>query len=220
MHPRLEINKDLSILEELKAKKLQAEGIVEALIEQFNILSTSKTGNQSKLDALRMNIQAEKTDLELTNQKIENENGREQNLQKAIEERKREEVNINTSLSNSQKDFQAASIDLQCLNDLENKTDSEIYSLLVPQTQRNQFKLLMSALFALMVLVVILGFFTVALRDTSVRSAIFSNQTGIQFVTLFSLVIAIILFGITEILQAKELSALLGGISGYILAGC
>ena len=35
--------------------------------------------------------------------------------------------------------------------------------------------------------------------------------------TLFSLVIAIILFGITEILQAKELSALLGGISGYIL---
>jgi hypothetical protein len=68
-----------------------------------------------------------------------------------------------------------------------------------------------------MVILVILGFFTVAFRDKAVASAIFSNQTGIQFVTLFSLVIAIILFGITDILQAKELSALLGGISGYIL---
>jgi hypothetical protein len=50
-----------------------------------------------------------------------------------------------------------------------------------------------------------------------VRLSIFSQQTGIQFITLFSLVIAIILFGILGILEAKELSALLGGISGYIL---
>jgi hypothetical protein len=47
--------------------------------------------------------------------------------------------------------------------------------------------------------------------------AIFSGQAGMQFVTLFSLVIAIILFGITSILEAKELAALLGGLSGYIL---
>ena len=43
------------------------------------------------------------------------------------------------------------------------------------------------------------------------------NRLGIQFITLFALVIAIILFGITGILEGKELSALLGGLSGYIL---
>lgn len=46
---------------------------------------------------------------------------------------------------------------------------------------------------------------------------IFAGQAGIQFVTLFSLVIAIILFGIITILEGKELAALLGGLSGYIL---
>jgi hypothetical protein len=38
-----------------------------------------------------------------------------------------------------------------------------------------------------------------------------------QFITIFSLVIAIILFGITGILESKELSALLVGLSGFIL---
>jgi hypothetical protein len=49
------------------------------------------------------------------------------------------------------------------------------------------------------------------------RTTIFSRESGIQFITLFSLVIAIILFGILEILHDKELAALLGGLSGYIL---
>src|SRR6476620_2525461 len=49
------------------------------------------------------------------------------------------------------------------------------------------------------------------------RRAIFSGETGIQFLTLFSVVIAIILFGIINILEGKELAALLGGLSGYIL---
>jgi hypothetical protein len=55
------------------------------------------------------------------------------------------------------------------------------------------------------------------LRDDKVRQEIFSGQAGIQFITLLSLVIAIILFGITGILEGKELSALLGGLAGYIL---
>ena len=49
------------------------------------------------------------------------------------------------------------------------------------------------------------------------REAIFTGESGIQFVTLFSLVIAIILFGVLKILEGKELAALLGGLSGYIL---
>jgi hypothetical protein len=43
------------------------------------------------------------------------------------------------------------------------------------------------------------------------------RESGTQFVTLFSLLIAIILFGVLKILEGKELAALLGGLSGYVL---
>jgi hypothetical protein len=79
------------------------------------------------------------------------------------------------------------------------------------------FKLEMSIIFAVLVAAVIAGFFTIAFQDERVRHQIFAGQAGIQFVTLFSLVIAIILFGIIEILEGRELAALLGGLSGYIL---
>lgn len=82
---------------------------------------------------------------------------------------------------------------------------------------QQHFKFEMSIIFAVLVGCVIAGFFAVAFRDEQVRREIFSGQAGIQFVTLFSLVIAIILFGIIDILEGKELAALLGGLSGYIL---
>jgi hypothetical protein len=80
-----------------------------------------------------------------------------------------------------------------------------------------QFRKYMSGAFAALIALVIIGFFILAIMDETMRRAIFSGETGIQFLTLFSLVIAIILFGITNILQDKELAALLGGLSGYIL---
>jgi len=84
-------------------------------------------------------------------------------------------------------------------------------------TPDQAFKTTMSQWFAALIGAVILGFFTLAVRDKRIGFAIFSGETGLQFLTLFSLVIAIILFGITGILEGKELSALLGGLSGYIL---
>jgi hypothetical protein len=60
-------------------------------------------------------------------------------------------------------------------------------------------------------------FFWIAFSNDEVKKAIFSNEAGIQFITMFSIVIAVILFGIIGILESKELSALLGGLSGYIL---
>lgn len=68
-----------------------------------------------------------------------------------------------------------------------------------------------------LVALVIAGFFWIAITTDGVSSAIFGGDRGIQFITLFSLVIAIILFGILGVLESKELSALLGGLSGYIL---
>jgi len=79
------------------------------------------------------------------------------------------------------------------------------------------FKKTMSITFAGLIAIVIVGFFLISWLDDKIRQAIFSGQAGIQFLTLFSLVIAIILFGITGILEGKELAALLGGLSGYIL---
>ena len=103
------------------------------------------------------------------------------------------------------------------LRDMQSRVDDQINTLLIPESAQNKFKLWVTAAFSALVGVVILGFFVVAAIDETVRRSIFSSQSGIQFLTLFSLVIAIILFGITGILEGKELSALLGGLSGYIL---
>jgi hypothetical protein len=51
--------------------------------------------------------------------------------------------------------------------------------LLIPETADNEFKLYITAAFSGLVLVVILGFFTVAWRDDKVRRAIFSGESGI-----------------------------------------
>ncbi|GGG11007.1 hypothetical protein GCM10011344_09640 [Dokdonia pacifica] len=79
------------------------------------------------------------------------------------------------------------------------------------------FKKQISWSFAFLVGIVIVGFFIIANRDDQIRKSIFTGDAGLQFITIFSIIIAIILFGITEILGGKEISALLGGISGYIL---
>jgi len=79
------------------------------------------------------------------------------------------------------------------------------------------FKTKVSFIFAAIVGSLIVGFFVLAGIDQEVSREIFRGELGIQFITLFSLVIAIILFGISGVLEGKELSALLGGISGYIL---
>ncbi len=79
------------------------------------------------------------------------------------------------------------------------------------------FKKQISWSFAILVGLVIVGFFFIAYRDELIRRTIFSGDAGLQFIAIFSIIIAIILFGITGTLEGKELSALLGGISGYIL---
>jgi hypothetical protein len=101
----------------------------------------------------------------------------------------------------------------------EQKIDSRCMDLAISsfKTPVQDFKKTMSMIFAGLIGLVIVGFFVVALKDEKIRQAIFSSQTGIQLLTLFSIVIAIILFGITGILHDKELAALLGGLSGYIL---
>ncbi|PWW04443.1 hypothetical protein DFR52_1011141 [Hoeflea marina] len=95
--------------------------------------------------------------------------------------------------------------------------DAEIVSLIDLSDADSQFKITISMTFAFLVLAIILGFFYIANSSSAIIESIFSNDSGIQFITLFSIVIAVILFGIIGVLEGKELSALLGGLSGYIL---
>jgi hypothetical protein len=125
--------------------------------------------------------------------------------------------NIDSQISGIDKALPIGATTLAFLNRQLSEADEKIASLFGQNDASNKFKTTMSAVFAGLVALVIIGFFYIAVRDESVRRAIFSNESGIQFITLFALVIAIILFGIVEILEGKELAALLGGLSGYIL---
>jgi hypothetical protein len=120
------------------------------------------------------------------------------------------EDELNSQIKQKQSELDSAR---KVLSDVETQMNAVINI----EKPKQSFKTYMSITFAALVALVIIGFFIIAWRDESVRREIFAGQAGIQFVTLFSLVIAIILFGITQILEGKELSALLGGLSGYIL---
>jgi hypothetical protein len=116
-----------------------------------------------------------------------------------------------------QEQLDKAKSDLDLKLKRKDSVESRMSQLIDLETPKQQFKTSMSRTFAFLVGAVIVGFFIIAALDQTVRREIFSGQAGIQFITLFSLVIAIILFGITGILEDKELAALLGGLSGYIL---
>ena len=79
------------------------------------------------------------------------------------------------------------------------------------------FRLVVSIAFSAIVFLVISKFFEIINRRDKVVYELFLSQQGIQVITLFLIVISIILLGLLGILESKELSALLGGLSGYIL---
>lgn len=103
------------------------------------------------------------------------------------------------------------------LEDRQDVLNNEINDLIDIGDAESSFRLSISTMFAFLVFVVIIGFFLIIRKKDNVVFEIFSKDSGIQFITLFSIVIAIILFGITGVLEGKELAALLAGLSGYIL---
>lgn len=83
----------------------------------------------------------------------------------------------------------------------------------------NQFKQAMSTIFAILIALVIGGFFLIiALAKGTVNlSEALLSDGGLQFITIFVLIIAVVLFGVLKILEGRELAAILSGIAGYIL---
>jgi hypothetical protein len=95
--------------------------------------------------------------------------------------------------------------------------DDAINSILLTSEKDNYFRVLLGVGFVGLVGLMIIGFFFAAWRAKSLEASFFTSDRGLQFIALFSLIIAVILFGMMNVLEGKELSALLGAISGYIL---
>jgi hypothetical protein len=107
-------------------------------------------------------------------------------------------------------------IDIDVLNC--NNALTDIYQELSPQYQNQSFKKNMSIIFSALVAMIMLGFFCLILfKSGNNIGGEIMGSVGLQFITLFVLITAVILFGILGILQATELAAILSGISGYIL---
>jgi hypothetical protein len=83
----------------------------------------------------------------------------------------------------------------------------------------NNFKIWITGIFSSIVAALLLFFFIFISRksETNLAKDFLSSGNGLQFITLFSLIIAIILFGVMGVLEGRELAAILSGISGYIL---
>lgn len=96
--------------------------------------------------------------------------------------------------------------------------ESTIDNALAPEYQSQKFRTLVSLFFSLLIGIMIVAFFGTIYKKAgdSVGSLLLSDG-GLQFVTIFVLIIAIILFGILNILEGRELAAILSGIAGYIL---
>ena len=93
-----------------------------------------------------------------------------------------------------------------------------IDAAIAPEYKNQSFKRQISIAFSILIGVLIVAFFVVVyVRSDKSISVILLSDGGLQFVTIFVLIIAIILFGVLDILKSNELSAILSGIAGYIL---
>jgi hypothetical protein len=102
----------------------------------------------------------------------------------------------------------------QDITDCQNQIDTA----LDPENRKQEFKTTMSICFVGLIGILLVSFFLIVyLRSDNTLSKDLLGGYGLQFITLFVLIIAIILFGILDILKGSELAAMLSGISGYIL---
>jgi hypothetical protein len=98
------------------------------------------------------------------------------------------------------------------------QAEQAIYASLSPEFRDQDFRIWISLTFSGLIAVLLLVFFWIIFKrsDVSLSKHLLSSS-GLQFITVFILIIAIVLFGILNVLGGSELAAILSGISGYIL---
>ncbi len=89
---------------------------------------------------------------------------------------------------------------------------------LTPEYLEQEYRKNITMYFALMIGVLLAGFFLIIYKRSDATIAnMLLGSSGLQFLTLFVLIISLILFGILKIIGGSELAAILSGISGYVL---
>ena len=121
-------------------------------------------------------------------------------------------------VDNAKKKYDTLLKNLQYVREDIYKSQSQIDSALAPEYKQQEFRIYISICFSLLIALLLLMFFYIVYKKSDINlSKELLSDNGLQFVTLFVLIIAIILFGILGILEGSELAAILSGISGYIL---
>ncbi len=98
------------------------------------------------------------------------------------------------------------------------RCDFAIDEAISPERAHENFKETMSAVFAGLITILIVAFFGIIYAKPEAKITLkLLSAGGLQFITVFVLIIAIVLFGVLGILEGRELAAILSGIAGYIL---
>ena len=98
------------------------------------------------------------------------------------------------------------------------QAEQAIHASLSPEFRDQDFRIWISLTFSGLIAVILFAFFLIIYRRSDVSlSRLLLSSSGLQFITVFVLIIAITLFGILNVLGGSELAAILSGISGYIL---
>jgi hypothetical protein len=98
------------------------------------------------------------------------------------------------------------------------QAEQAINQSLSPETRDQDFRMWVSLTFSGLIAILLFSFFWIIYQrsDKSLSKALLTDS-GLQFVTVFILIIAIILFGILNVIGGSELATILSAISGYIL---
>jgi hypothetical protein len=98
------------------------------------------------------------------------------------------------------------------------RSEDAMDSALRSENRTLWFKVGISAFFSILIGLMIFRFFQAINQSSDATlGGLLLSDGGLQFVTIFVLIIAIILFGILNILEGRELAAIISGIAGYIL---
>lgn len=196
----------------------------EKLIDELRDLDQAVDDLQTKLrtlrpvDALEQDLKRSQGVLEKLKQRASTPPTEAQQKDIDTQERYIDQIKDNLQTASESKPVLAANkSEQQKKRDRLFKIEQRIAQLFDATRDVNQFRLYATISFGVLVFIVVGGFYLIAWYKQGVAQTIFAGELGMQFVTLFLIVIAIILFGIMGTLEGKELSALLGGLSGYIL---
>lgn len=114
--------------------------------------------------------------------------------------------------------IQLSGANLRAINSDRQKAINLIQSIYTVEKGNQDFKTRVSLYFSGIIVVLLVVFFLfIYFKSEHGVANEFLSGNGIQFVALFSLIIAIVLFGILGVLEGRELAAILSGISGFIL---